>query len=171
MKVEICNGTIWQKKYESRYGSTTGIMSMKVEAVWVWKLKYAIILYSSRSMKAGPGMKVCEYESWNMQWYYIAVEARLGCYLCRSEVFPGEISAFCWVERLWITATPTLPYQIHTFKVETSKLKVERSHFLTRYTLSKLRPQNWMSKGHTSLPATHFRSWLLKTESQKVNAK
>ena len=37
----------------------------------------------------------CEMKVEAMQWYYIAVEARLACYLCRSEVFPREISAFC----------------------------------------------------------------------------
>ena len=30
-------------------------------------------------------------------------------YLCRSEVLPGEISAFWWVERLRIAATAALP--------------------------------------------------------------
>ena len=51
-------------------------------------------------------------KSWNKQGAVVLYrsESLAGFwYLCRSEVLPGEISAFWWVERLRIAATAVLP--------------------------------------------------------------
>ena len=86
-------------------------------------------------------------------------------YLCRSEVLPGEISAFWWVERLRIAATAVLPaapthrdvkrtnamssrrYRLG-MKIQVSTFEIDREHVVGSHHYSNRSQETCFYKQH-----------------------